>query len=224
MGDDSQDSNTLGTLKCGIVNCTSLKIGDTEFPANAASNSNQQILPADPKKGNMLFWNGSKWGLVKSESGSDGALLTLINGVPVWKSYNIQADQTMSDLTTGTNPTGISLSQPQTQIQAQAIQTQGSLPNSTPGLISGGVVAIHAAFVASNTELLAAQERLRSAGVALRVDNQSEIVAGFVLPVGLSQVSLQSKVDILWAAFLQAQVKAQESAARDERANLDLIK
>lgn len=89
MGDDSQDSNTLGTLKCGIVNCTSLKIGDTEFPANAASNSNQQILPADPKKGDMLFWNGSKWGLVNSVSVSEGALLTLINGVPVWKSYYI---------------------------------------------------------------------------------------------------------------------------------------
>jgi len=99
------DPNTLGTLKCGVVDCTSLKIGDTEFPANAASNSNQQILPANPQKGDMLFWNGSKWGLVKSESGSDGALLTLIDGVLMWKSYNIQADQIMRDLATGTNRT-----------------------------------------------------------------------------------------------------------------------
>jgi len=92
MGD--QDPNTLGTLKCGIVDCTSLKIGGTEFPANAASNSNQQILPADPQNGDMLFWNGSNWGLVKAESVSDGALLTLKDGVLMWKSYNIQADQT----------------------------------------------------------------------------------------------------------------------------------
>jgi len=105
MGDDSQYSNTLGTLKCGVVDCTSLKIGGTEFPANAASNSNQQILPANPEKGDMLFWNGSKWGLVKSESGSGVALLTLIKGVPVLKSYNIQADQIMRDLATGTNQT-----------------------------------------------------------------------------------------------------------------------
>ena len=93
MGDDSQDSNTLGTLKCGIVDCTSLKIGGTDFPANAASNSNQQILPANPEKGDMLFWNGSKWGLVKSESGSEGDLLTLINGSPVWKSYEEEEEE-----------------------------------------------------------------------------------------------------------------------------------
>lgn len=99
MGDDSQYSNTLGTLKCGIVDCTSLKIGGTDFPANAASNSNQQILPADPKKGDMLFWNGNKWALVNSESGSEGDLLTLINGFPVWKSYNIgETNQTMDNL------------------------------------------------------------------------------------------------------------------------------
>ena len=66
--------------------------------ANAASNSNQQILPADPKEGDMLFWNGNEWGLVEFKSGSEGALLTLIEGVPVWKSYNIQAGQIITDI------------------------------------------------------------------------------------------------------------------------------
>jgi hypothetical protein len=89
MGEDSQNSNTLGTLKCGVVDCTSLKIGGTDFPAN-------------PKKGDMLFWDGDKWGFVKFKSKSDGALLTLIEGVPVWKSYNIgesnQGNQGLADL------------------------------------------------------------------------------------------------------------------------------
>jgi len=83
------DPNTLGTLKCGVVDCTSLKIGGTDFPANAASNSNQQILPADPQKGDMLFWNENEWSLVTSESVNDGALLTLRSGVPVWENSDM---------------------------------------------------------------------------------------------------------------------------------------
>ncbi len=72
--------------------------------AKTAGNASGSNLPTATTTGQMMYWNGTKWTLI--EPASDGMVLTMQNGVPVWKTQQVTINLPSVSTNTVSNITG----------------------------------------------------------------------------------------------------------------------